>query len=154
MQHNSTYNYVSTLPDFINMQRISFCWFISEGLTDELSLVSHIYDFTQNIEYIIFGEEYQILKPPCSLTIARKYNGNYRIQLVIPIEIRNKKLNSIQHYSQFPAITLPLMTTYATFILNGCERVIVSQIIRSPGIYFEHNKNKRTAQQFKKKIIR
>jgi DNA-directed RNA polymerase beta subunit len=45
--------------------------------------------------------------------------------------------------NQFPIITLPLMTTDATFIINGCERVIVSQIIRSPGVYFEKNKNQK-----------
>jgi len=151
-QHNSNYNYINNLPDFINMQRMSFCWFISEGLTDELGFFSYIYDFSQNTEYTLFGEEYQIIKPPCSLTIARKYNGNYRIQLIIPIEIRNKKLNTTQYYKQFPAITLPLMTTYATFILNGCERVIVSQIVRSPGVYFERNKNKRKYHHFRKKL--
>ena len=71
------------------------------------------------------------------MLVARKYSGNYKVQLVIPIEVRNKTINSIRYQNQFPIITLPLMTTDATFIINGCERVIVSQIIRSPGIYFE-----------------
>jgi DNA-directed RNA polymerase subunit beta len=65
------------------------------------------------------------------------------IQLVIPIEVRNKVANSVRYHNQFPIITLPLMTTDATFIINGCERVIVSQIIRSPGVYFEKNKIKK-----------
>jgi DNA-directed RNA polymerase beta subunit len=46
--------------------------------------------------------------------------GNYRAQLVIPIEVRNKIINSVRYHNQFPIITLPLMTTYATFIINGC----------------------------------
>ena len=145
-------NYINALPDFLAMQRISFCWFITQGLNQELSLFSRIHDFSQNTEYIMFGEEYSLIKPPYSLLVARKYSGNYRAQLVIPVEVRNKVANSIRYHNQFPIITLPLMTTDATFIINGCERVIVSQIIRSPGVYFEKNKNQKTKNQFKKKL--
>jgi DNA-directed RNA polymerase subunit beta len=143
-------NYINALPDFLDMQRISFCWFITQGLNEELALFSRITDFSQNTEYIVFGEEYSLIKPPYNLLIARKYSGNYRAQLVIPIEIRNKAINTVCYQNQFPIITLPLMTTYATFIINGCERVIVSQIIRSPGIYFE--KKKKLRKQFKQKL--
>lgn len=145
-------NYITALPDFIAMQRISFCWFLNQGLNEELSLFSRIHDFSHNTEYVLFGEEYNLIKPPCSLLIARKYSGNYRVQLVIPIEVRNKKANSIRYHNQFPIITLPLMTTAATFIINGCERVIVSQIIRSPGVYFEKNKNQKKRKLFKRKL--
>lgn len=145
-------NYINSLPDFLEMQRVSFCWFITQGLNEELTLFSRIHDFSQNTEYIMFGEEYSLIKPPYSLLIARKYSGNYRAQLVIPIEVRNKIMNSIRYHNQFPIITLPLMTTYATFIINGCERLIVSQIIRSPGIYFERNKNQKIRNQFKRKL--
>ena len=145
-------NYINSLPDFLAMQRISFCWFITQGLNEELALFSRIQDFSQSTEYIMFGEEYSLIKPPYSLLIARKYSGNYRAQLVIPIEVRNKLVNNIRYQNQFPIITLPLMTTDATFILNGCERVIVSQIIRSPGVYFEKNKNQKPRNQFKRKL--
>jgi DNA-directed RNA polymerase subunit beta len=145
-------NYINALPDFLAMQRISFCWFITQGLNEELSLFSRIQDFSQSTEYLMFGEEYSLMKPPYSLLIARKYNGNYRAQLVIPIEVRNKIINSVKYQNQFPIITLPLMTTDATFIINGCERVIVSQIIRSPGVYFEKNKTQKIAHQFKRKL--
>jgi len=145
-------NYINALPDFLAMQRISFCWFITEGLNEELSLFSRIQDFSQNTEYIMFGEEYRLIKPSYNLLIARKYSGNYRAQLVIPIEVRNKIANSVKYQNQFSVITFPLMTTEATFIINGCERVIVSQIIRSPGVYFEKNKNQKTRNQFKRKL--
>jgi DNA-directed RNA polymerase subunit beta len=145
-------NYINALPDFLAMQRISFCWFITQGLNEELSLFSRIQDFSQSTEYLMFGEEYSLMKPPYSLLIARKYNGNYRAQLVIPIEVRNKIVNSVKYQNQFPIITLPLMTTDATFIINGCERVIVSQIIRSPGVYFEKNKTQKIRHQFKRKL--
>ena len=145
-------NYINALPDFLAMQRVSFCWFITQGLTEELALFSKIYDFSQNTEYLIFSQEYVLIKPLYNLVIAKKYSGNYRAQLVIPIEVRNKVLNQVHYQNQFPIITLPLMTTYATFIINGCERVIVSQIIRSPGIYFEKNKNQRIQNHFKRKL--
>lgn len=145
-------NYINALPDFLTMQRISFCWFITQGLSEELSLFARIQDFSQSTEYIMFGEEYSLIKPPYSLLIARKYSGNYRAQLIIPIEVRNKIINSVRYQHQFPIISLPLMTTDATFIINGCERVIVSQIIRSPGVYFEKNKNQKIRQHFKRKL--
>ena len=145
-------NYVNSLPDFLVMQRISFCWFITQGLNEELALFSRIHDFSQSTEYIMFGDEYSLIKPPYSLLVAKKYSGNYRAQLIIPIEVRNKLLNDVKYQNQFPIITLPLMTTDATFIINGCERVIVSQIIRSPGVYFEKNKTQKPLIQFKRKL--
>jgi DNA-directed RNA polymerase subunit beta len=145
-------NYINALPDFLAMQRLSFCWFITQGLSEELALFSRIQDFSQNTEYILFGDEFSLIKPSYNLVVARKYSGNYRVQLVVPIEVRNKVVNNIRYQNQFPIITLPLMTTDATFIINGCERVIVSQIIRSPGVYFEKSKNQKTRVSFKQKL--
>lgn len=142
-------NYITALPDFLEMQRVSFCWFIAQGLNEELAMFSRIHDFSYNTEYILFGDEYTLVKPIYNIVRAKKYTANYAAQLVIPLEIRNKKLNSVRYHHQFPIINLPLMTTSATFIINGCERVIVSQIIRSPGIYFEKNKN-----QKKRKVVK
>ena len=145
-------NYITALPDFIEMQRVSFCWFIAQGLNEELAMFSRIHDFSYNTEYVLFGHEYSLVKPIYNIIRAKKYTANYAAQLVIPLEIRNKKLNSIRYHSQFPIITLPLMTTSATFVINGCERVIVSQIIRSPGIYFEKNKNQKKRKIVKRKL--
>ena len=143
-------NYITALPDFIEMQRVSFCWFIAYGLNEELSMFSRIHDFSYNTEYLLFGQEYSLVKPVYNIVRAKKYTANYAAQLVIPLEVRNKKLNSVRYHSQFPIINLPLMTTAATFVINGCERVIVSQIIRSPGIYFEKNKNQKKRKKVKR----
>ena len=145
-------NYVTALPDFLEMQRVSFCWFIAQGLNEELMMFSRIHDFSYNTEYLLFGQEYSLVKPVYTIVRAKKLAANYAVQLVIPLEVRNKKLNSVRHFGQFPIINLPLMTTSATFVINGCERVIVSQIIRSPGIYFEKNKNQRKKISFKSKL--
>lgn len=152
MNQNTTLDYVTTLPDFMVMQRTSFCWFLSRGLCEELRFFSQILDFSENNEYILYGEEYSLFKSSCTSSVARKYNGNYRAQLVIPLEVRSKKKNTVHLYKKFPLVTLPLMTTAATFILNGCERVIVSQIIRSPGLYFEKLKNQKQQYVFKRKL--
>ena len=148
----STINYINSLPDFLAMQRISFCWFITQGLNEELALCSRIQDFSHNTDYIMFGNEYKLIKSSYSLLVARKYSGNYKVQLVIPVEVRNKVINNIRCQNQFPIMSLPLMTTDATFIINGCERVIVSQIIRSPGVYFEKNKNQKSKNLLKRKL--
>lgn len=136
-------NYITTLPDFIEMQRISFCWFLLQGLTDELSNFSSIFDFSGNIEYVFFIQEYKLVKPIYNLLSAKRYTKNYVAQLVLPIEMRNKKTNIVMRQGRLPIANLPLMTTSATFIINGCERIIVSQVIRSPGIYFEKNKKQK-----------
>jgi DNA-directed RNA polymerase subunit beta len=145
-------NYTTALPDFIEMQRVSFCWFIAQGLNEELNTFSRIYDFSQNTEYVLFGQEYTLVKPIYNIVRAKKYTANYSAQLVIPLEVRNKKTNIIKYHSKFPIINLPLMTSSATFVINGCERVIVSQIIRSPGVYFEKNKHQKKNKRIKKII--
>ena len=137
------FNYITTLPDFIEMQRVSFCWFLSYGLTNELLNFSSVFDFSGNIEYVFFGQEYKLVKPIYNILSAKRYTKNYVTQLLMPIEIRNKKINTIMRQGQLTIANLPLMTTYATFIINGCERIIVSQVIRSPGIYFEKNKKQK-----------
>ena len=143
-------NYTTALPGFIEMQRVSFCWFIAQGLNEELNTFSRIYDFSQNTEYVLFGQEYTLVKPIYNIVRAKKYTANYSAQLVIPLEIRNKKTNIIKYHSKFPIINLPLMTSSATFVINGCERVIVSQIIRSPGVYFEKNKHQKKNKKIKR----
>ena len=144
-------NYLNSFPDFLTIQRVSFCWFISQGLAEELALFPTMSDFGENVEYTVFGSEYKLIKPSYNLSVARKYSGNYRAQLVIPLEVRNQIINTTRYQTQLPVVTLPLMTTYATFIINGCERVIVSQIIRSPGLYFEKIKTQATQKPFKRK---
>ncbi len=145
-------NYTTALPDFIEMQRVSFCWFIAQGLNEELNTFSRIYDFSQNTEYVLFGQEYSLVKPIYNIVRAKKYTANYSAQLVIPLEVRNKKTNIIKYHSKFPIINLPLMTSSATFVINGCERVIVSQIIRSPGVYFKKKKHQKKNKKIKRII--
>jgi len=136
-------NYITALPDFIEMQRMSFSWFIYQGLTDELSNFSSILDFSGNIESLIFGQNYRLIKPQYNALQAKKDIKSYTTQLQLLIEIRDKTANICLKRERLAIVNLPLMTSCATFIINGCERIIVSQIIRNPGIYFEKNKKQK-----------
>ena len=149
---NNTPNYITSFPDFITMQRTSFCWFISKGILQELNNYLKLSDFSENIQYVIYPEEYKLLVSSLNLRETRKFCGNYKTQLSIPIEIRDKTNNTIYFNNKFPLLILPLMSKSATFYLNGCDRIIVSQIIRSPGIYFEKNKNQKKQKPFKKRL--
>jgi len=140
-------NYITTLPDFIEMQRLSFSWFICQGLSEELSHFSSILDFSSNIESLIFGQQYKLIKPFYTALDAKKDAKSYVAQLQVLIEIRDKSANIILKRERISIVNLPLMTQAATFIINGCERVIVSQIIRSPGIYFEKNKKQKNRKR-------
>ena len=93
-------NYTNSLPNFIEMQRVSFCWFIDQGLNEELKTFSRIYDFSQTTEYVLFGQEYSLVKPIYNIVRAKKYIANYSAQLVIPLEIRNKKTNTIKYHNK------------------------------------------------------
>jgi DNA-directed RNA polymerase subunit beta len=135
MDNNQIYK--TTLPDFIEIQRASFCWFISKGLSDELDKFSSIIDYTENIEICIFGNEYKLRKPKYNEFESKQLDSTYSARIYVPIEIKDKKLNIIIKKRNVFIGTLPIMTNSATFIVNGCERVIISQIIRSPGIYFK-----------------
>ena len=141
-------NYVTNLPDFVEMQRASFCWFIAQGLTDELTNFSSILDFNGNIEYVFLAQEYKLVKP---IYRKQQITENDLAELFMPIEMRHKPTNTIIRQGKLPIANLPLMTTAGTFTINGCDRIIVSQIIRSPGIYFE--KNKKQKQQKLRKLI-
>merc|ERR1712115_258597 len=94
-------------------------------------------------EYVFFGQEYKLVKPIYNELSAKRYNTNYVAQIIMPIEMRNKITNKIMKHGCLQIANLPLMTNSATFIINGCERIIVSQVIRSPGIYFEKNKKQK-----------
>ena len=85
-------NYVTNLPDFVEMQRASFCWFIAQGLTDELTNFSSILDFNGNIEYVFLAQEYKLVKP---IYRKQQITENDLAELFMPIEMRHKPTNTI-----------------------------------------------------------
>jgi DNA-directed RNA polymerase subunit beta len=138
--------FLTTLPDFVEIQRASFCWFLTEGLTEELSRFSSIKDLNKLIELNFFGEEYKIRNPKYDILESKRRNSTYAVRIYVPMAITifdNKNLKLQNNETHVFIGELPLMTDRGTFIINGCERVIINQIIRSPGVFFKEDFSKK-----------
>tara|TARA_B110000967_G_scaffold141305_1_gene144430 strand:- start:13585 stop:16842 length:3258 start_codon:yes stop_codon:yes gene_type:complete len=135
-------NFLTTLPDLIEIQKTSFCWFIYHGLSEELERFSSIIDFTESTEVKLFGNEYKLKKAKYNEFESKQHDSTYSARIFLPLEIRDIKTNDTFEKRIVYIGNLPLMTNQATFIINGCARVIISQIIRSPGIYYKKLKKK------------
>ena len=145
-------DYVTALPDFMEIQRISFSWFISQGLCEEFEHFSSTSDFSRTIETLIYSQEYKLTKPTYGSLESKRRGRSYVSKLQVLVEIRDKTANIILNRGKAILVALPLMTKESSFIINGCERTIVSQIIRSPGIYFEKNKKQRRKKRNRIKL--
>ena len=145
MQKNKTF--ITTLPDLIEIQKKSFCWFIKQGIFQEFNNFSSVLDFTHKKELCLFGNELTLKMPIFNAIESRDQEITYSAKIYIPIEVRCKEQDILPNKKKILIGLLPLMTDSATFIINGCERVIISQIVRSPGIFFKKDKklNKFTA---------
>lgn len=122
------------LPDLLETQKTSYEWFIKEGLGDELESFSPIYDYSSKIQ-IDFLRDFILEEPRYNVHECKTKDMSYAYTLKIPVRITNKETGEIQESVVFVG-ELPKMTQQGTFIINGAERVTVSQIVRSPGIYF------------------
>jgi DNA-directed RNA polymerase subunit beta len=123
------------LPDLAEIQKNSFHWFITEGLKEELLSFSPIRDYTGRLE-LYFLPEYSFDKPKYTVEEARLHETTYSKQLRIMMRLVNRDTGEIKEQEAYIG-EIPMMTDRGTFIINGAERVIVSQIVRSPGIYYK-----------------
>ncbi len=132
------------LPDLVEIQRSSFRWFLEEGLIEELNSFSPITDYTGKLELHFLGKNYKLKQPKYNVDEAKRRDSTYAVQMYVPTRLINKETGEIKEQEVFIG-DLPLMTDRGTFIINGAERVIVNQIVRSPGVYykFEIDKNGR-----------
>ena len=137
---------VFTLPDLVEIQRASFRWFLDEGLIEELDSFSPITDYTGKLELHFLGKDYRLRRPKYDVDEAKRRDSTYAVQMYVPTRLINKETGEIKEQEVFIG-DLPLMTDRGTFIINGAERVIVNQIVRSPGVYYkkEIDKNGRSA---------
>ncbi|MBD3881174.1 DNA-directed RNA polymerase subunit beta [Phormidium tenue FACHB-886] len=137
---------VFTLPDLVEIQRASFRWFLEEGLIEELDSFSPITDYTGKLELHFLGQNYKLRRPKYDVDEAKRRDSTYAVQMYVPTRLINKETGEIKEQEVFIG-DLPLMTDRGTFIINGAERVIVNQIVRSPGVYYkkEIDKNGRSA---------
>ncbi len=130
---------VLDLPNLIEIQSDSYQWFLDEGLREMFEDILPIDDFAGklSLEFV----DYQLLEPKYTVDEAREHDANYSAPLHVTLRLTNHETGEIKSQDVFFG-DFPLMTEQGTFIINGAERVIVSQLVRSPGVYFNEELDK------------
>ncbi|MFB2921896.1 MULTISPECIES: DNA-directed RNA polymerase subunit beta [Aerosakkonema] len=150
---NQTYTEPTvTLPDLVEIQRASFRWFLEEGLIEELNSFSPITDYTGKLELHFLGKDYKLKRPKYDVDEAKRRDSTYAVQMYVPTRLINKETGEIKEQEVFIG-DLPLMTDRGTFIINGAERVIVNQIVRSPGVYYKSETDKNGRRTYSASLI-
>jgi len=131
------------LPSLIEVQTKSFAWFINEGLKSLLEEISPITAQNEKLE-LRFGE-YELDEAKYSVQEAKRNDVNYSKPLKVDVDLLNKETGEIKSQKIFLG-DFPMMTPWGTFIINGAERVIVTQIIRSAGVFFSSTVDKKSGR--------
>lgn len=140
------------LPDLVEVQRASFKWFLDKGLIEELESFSPITDYTGKLELHFVGSEYRLKRPRHDVEEAKRRDATFASQMYVTCRLVNKETGEIKEQEVFIG-ELPLMTERGTFIINGAERVIVNQIVRSPGVYFKDEQDKNGRRTYNASVI-
>ncbi|MBX6723316.1 MAG: DNA-directed RNA polymerase subunit beta, partial [Dactylosporangium sp.] len=124
---------VLDLPNLIEVQRKSYEWFLKEGLTQLFADISPIQDFTGNlalefIDHVLGEPKYDVLE-------CKERDWTYSAPLRVRVRLVNRETREVKEQEVFMG-DFPLMTEQGTFVINGAERVVVSQLVRSPGVYY------------------
>ncbi|MGI8703712.1 MAG: DNA-directed RNA polymerase subunit beta, partial [Candidatus Limnocylindrales bacterium] len=143
---------VLPIPDLIELQLQSFKWFIENGLRELLDEISPIQDFTGKVMELHF-KEYQFGDPKYTELECRTRDITFAKPLYVDVELRIKETGEIQSQRVYMG-DFPTMTDQGTFIINGAERVVVSQLVRSPGVYYTSTEDPATGRAlFSAKVI-
>ncbi len=142
---------IQEMPDLLEIQKNSYKWFLETGLKEVLRDVAAITDYSGNLE-LTFIDYSMDEKPKYSVEECKARDTTYAAPLKVRVRLRNKETEEIKEQEIFMG-DFPLMTNGATFVINGAERVIVSQIIRSPGVYFEKRTDKANTSVYASTII-
>ncbi len=134
----SRLKHVLDLPNLIDIQRASFDWFMEEGLRETIDDISPIEDYTGTLA-VEFGK-YEFGEPQFTITECREKDLTYQVPLTMTVRFINKDTGEIREQRVFMG-DFPMMTEWGTFIINGTERVIVTQLVRSPGAYLMEPKD-------------
>jgi DNA-directed RNA polymerase subunit beta len=134
----SRLEHVLDLPNLIDIQKASFRWFLEEGLRETIDDISPIEDYTGSLA-VEFGE-YRFGDPQFSIRECREKDLTYQAPLSMTVRFVNKDTGEIREQTVFMG-DFPMMTEWGTFIINGTERVIVTQLVRSPGAYLMEPKD-------------
>ena len=125
---------VIDMPNLIEVQKNSYQWFLKEGLKEVFRDISTIEDYTGNL--VLDFIDYRLdSEPKYSIKECKERDVTYAAPLRVTARLLNKETGEVKEQEIFMG-DFPLMTDSGTFIINGAERVIVSQLVRSPGVYF------------------
>ncbi|MGE4484543.1 MAG: DNA-directed RNA polymerase subunit beta [Oscillospiraceae bacterium] len=131
---------IQSMPNLLEIQKNSYAWFLETGLREVFRDVAAITDYTGNLE-LTFSNYKMDEKPKYTEEECKARDATYAAPLKVSVCLRNRETEEIKEQEIFMG-DFPLMTAGGTFIINGAERVIVSQIIRSPGVYYEKKTDK------------
>lgn len=142
---------VLDLPDLIEVQKTSYNWFLKEGLKEVFDDISPIQDYTGNLilEFINYRIEDEFKYDEDE---ARERDANFSAPLKVKVRLINKETGEVKEQEVFMG-DLPLMTRNGTFIINGAERVVVSQLVRSPGVYYTESIDKTGKKLYSATVI-
>ena len=128
------------MPNLIKVQKDSYEWFIKEGLGEVLKDISPIIDYSGNL-VLEFFDYYMEEKTKYTLEEAKERDATYSTRLHVKVRLINRETGEIKEQEIYLG-DFPLMTDSATFVINGAERVVVSQLVRSPGCYYDSTYDK------------
>ncbi|MGI2329595.1 DNA-directed RNA polymerase subunit beta [Planococcus sp. YIM B11945] len=141
---------VLDLPNLIEIQSSSYEWFLEEGLREMFRDISPIEDFTGNLslEFV----DYSLAEPKYPVDESKERDVTYAAPLRVKVRLHNKETDEVKEQDVFMG-DFPLMTETGTFVINGAERVIVSQLVRSPSVYFHDKTDKNGKKGFGATVI-
>ncbi len=146
---------VLELPDMIAVQRESFQWFLQEGLAETFRDISPIKDFTETLQLELeFDPDDEDLRPPPKFTVeeCKEKDMTYSAPIFVRARFMNATTGEIKEQTVFMG-DFPMMTEKGTFIINGTERVVVSQLVRSPGVIFQPGERYRLRNLTKHQLV-
>ncbi len=148
----SRINEVLEMPNLIEIQKNSYEWFLEEGLKEVLKDVSPINDYTGNLVMEFIGYSLDMDNIKYSVEECKERDTTYSAPLKVKVRLINKETGEVKEQEIFMG-DFPLMTKTGTFVINGAERVIVSQLVRSPGIYYSVDRDKTGKKLYSNTVI-
>lgn len=142
---------VLEMPNLIEVQKNSYRWFLEEGLKEVFDDISYISDHTGNLmlEFVDYRFDET---PKYEVTECKERDATYAVPLRVTVRLKNLETGEVKEQEVFMG-DFPLMTKSGTFVINGAERVIVSQLVRSPGVYYSSEYDKTGKKKFASTVI-
>ncbi len=145
-------NELCEMPNLIDVQKESFEWFLEKGITEVLHDVSPITDHTGDVEIEFVSFTLDVTKPKYPVEECKIRDVNYAAPFRVNVRLSNKMTGEVKEHEVFMG-DFPLMTDNGTFVINGAERVVVSQIVRSPGMYYDFSIDKTGMHNYTAQVI-